>query len=130
MTQNLPRIVFVSTMLCATSAVAQSPSGLAAPNNDGVATQSQSGGTNIVNPQPAPNSITGWQIIGNQPGATAASINSTGISGSPSNGAVVNVKPQPGQSATGVSIIQNTPGTGLIINQSGPGTGLTINVGQ
>jgi hypothetical protein len=130
MIQNLPGIVFVSAMLYATSAFAQPPGGLAAPNNDGVATQSQSGGTNIINPQPALNSITGWQIIGNQPGAASAIINSTGTSNSPSNGAVVNVKPQPGQSATGVSIIQNAPGTGLIINQSGPGTGLTINVGQ
>jgi hypothetical protein len=106
------------------------PPTLSAPDNAGIATQGQVGGMNFVNPSFPPNTITGWQITGNGQGGAAAVINSGNAFGIPSNGAIVNVHPQPGQSAAGVDIQQNGPGTGLIINHSGPGTGLTINVGQ
>ncbi len=76
------------------------------------------------------NRVVGAEIIGNHQGGAAAEINSTGTALSPSVGADVSVQGQPGQSVTGLRVIQNGPGTGLRINQTGPGVGLRVTVGS
>lgn len=53
-------------------------------------------------------------------------IDTSGGTSALSVGAEVIVSTQPGQTATGVHIVQGGSGTGLKITHSGPGTGLRI----
>jgi hypothetical protein len=81
----------------------------------------------------APNSggsITGAEIIGNNQGGPAAEIQSNGTVGNPSVGADITANGQPGQSVTGLRVIQSGPGTGLRVIQNGPGVGMRVTVGQ
>jgi hypothetical protein len=72
-----------------------------------------------------PNHITGMKIEGNSQGGAAAEI----IGGAGANPAAdINVTAGPGQSATGLHVIQTGPGTGLRVIQNGPGTGLRVGV--
>jgi hypothetical protein len=71
------------------------------------------------------NSITGL-TIDNGGGGTGMTIDNSGGG----TGANVVVNPRPGQSATGVEVIQRGPGTGLEVIQNGPGTGLNVTVGS
>jgi hypothetical protein len=91
-------------------------------------------------PAPAPSSgpntgakqtdITGITIEGNSQGGAAAKIRSNGTPNNPSTGGDINVTGAPGQSITGLHVIQSRPGTGLSVIQSGPGTGLKVTAGD
>lgn len=74
--------------------------------------------------------IVGHTIIGNGQGGAAEEIISNGSPGQPSTGADINIRAHPGQSVTGMRVIQNGSGTGLRVIQSGPGTGIKITIGQ
>lgn len=81
--------------------------------------------THIVQQQP----IVGHTIEGRGQGGVAEEIVSNGSPKGPTTGAEINVHGLPGQSLTGVKVIQSGPGTGLRVIQNGPGTGMRIKVG-
>jgi len=69
--------------------------------------------------------VTGLSIVGNGQGGPAAEIISGGgTQSAPSVGMDLNTVAKPGQSVTGVGVIQKGPGTGLRVIQTGPGVGL------
>lgn len=72
--------------------------------------------------------VIGLKIIGDNQGADAATIISSGTPDQPSNGADIDVMATPGESATGLSVTQSGPGTGLRVIQNGPGTALHVRV--
>ncbi len=67
--------------------------------------------------------------IHNSGGGIGMDIRNGGAAGTRSVGAEVIVRPKPGQSAIGVSVVQSGPGIGLQVIQSGPGVGLSVIVG-
>jgi hypothetical protein len=79
------------------------------------------------------NSITGMTIQGNHQGGAAAEVNVTGSANQakPPVGLDINVVGAPGQSVTGLRVIQNGPGTGLkvTVGGDGPATGVRVTVG-
>jgi hypothetical protein len=72
--------------------------------------------------------VIGHEIIGNNQGGAAVEIQSNGSPGQPSTGADLKTIIPPGQSGTGLKVIQNGPGTGLKVIQTGPGVGLRSTV--
>jgi hypothetical protein len=78
------------------------------------------------------NSVTGMTIEGNRQGGTAAEVNVTGSVNQPAPvGLEINAVGAPGQSVTGMRVIQNGPGTGLkvTVGGDGPATGVRVRVG-
>jgi len=74
--------------------------------------------------------VLGLDVRGDHQGSgnAAYEILSTGTENKPAIGADVTIHALPGQSATGVRIVQNGPGTGMRIIQNGPGVGLRVNM--
>lgn len=79
------------------------------------------------------NSVTGMTVEGNGQGSAAADVSVTGSTNQsvPPVGLDVNAVGAPGQSVTGLKIIQRGPGTGLKITVGGDGsaTGARVTVG-
>jgi hypothetical protein len=80
-----------------------------------------------------PNHLVGATIIGNGQGP-AADVTVMGSPGrtSPAVGMDINVAGKPGQSATGLNVIQNGPGTGMrvTVGGNGPAVGVRVSVGN
>lgn len=76
----------------------------------------------------APPAVVGYEVIGNQQGGVADEVTSQG--GPNSVGRDITVCGKPGQSVTGMRVIQSGPGsgTGERVVQMGPGTGVKITV--
>lgn len=73
--------------------------------------------------------VTGATIIGN--GGSGADITATGIAGQPAPvGWDIQASGAPGQSVTGLRVIQNGPGTGMriTVGGTGPATGVRVGV--
>lgn len=91
-----------------------------------------SSGAQTTAPKFENNSVTGMTIQGNSQGDPAAEFSATGShnQAAPPVGLDINAVGGPGQSVTGLRIIQNGPGTGLkvTVGGSGPATGVRVNV--
>jgi hypothetical protein len=80
-----------------------------------------------------PNHLVGATIIGNGQG-TAADVTVMGSPGqtSPAVGMDISAIGRPGQSVTGLNVIQNGPGTGMhvTVGGNGPAVGVRVSVGN